>query len=105
MLAENANGLKGRLQLHNREKEKLTGKSVHALPTMVRGVLARLTERSSRVVFAVSDTPADEEATLIAYSTLITGYSPLLNGMGWDWDDASGAASNRALAIADRLGR
>lgn len=62
-------------------------------------------ERNARVLIAASSALARDEATPIAYSVLITGYIPPLNGLGWDWTDTATASLNRAVKLAERLGR
>jgi hypothetical protein len=101
----NASGLRKRLLARARWRKELTDATSRERRMKARGVLAGLTERNAHVMFAATESAVDDEATLIAYSVLITGQTPLLNGEGWDWSANAVAMSARAIAIAERLGQ
>lgn len=61
-------------------------------------VTAALAEHDTVAYFAVTPRAVETEAMLLAYSILLTGFAPPLNGHAWDWTPELREAYSAALA-------
>ncbi len=61
-------------------------------------VTAALAEHDTVAYFAVTPQAVEVEQMLLAYSILLTGFAPPLNGHAWDWTPELRAAYDAALA-------
>lgn len=100
--ASGAYGLRGRIRTHVFHRTRADELSVPDKRDKYMAAVAGLSEHGASVICAVTPNAIEVEATLLAYSTVMTGTTPLLNGGGWDWTVATKAASERALEIYRR---
>ena len=92
-------GLRGRISTHLRLRANADALDLPGKRAEYKAVIAGLSEHQARLLYARCSNAPDIEGMLLAYSVVLTGTTPMLNGGGWDWTPRTREANSRALLV------